>query len=292
MQIQEFFDRDTWTLTYLVYDEATKDAVLIDPVWDYDPASSQISSSSVNEVMEAILAKNLILHMILETHAHADHLTAAFPLKKKFPNVKVAISDRITKVQTTFKKIYHFSEWFKTDGSQFDLLMRDHEYYSAGSLRWKVIPTPGHTPACSSYLFERGLEASVVFTGDCLFMPDYGTGRCDFPEGDAATLFQSVAENLFSLPDSTRVYTGHDYMPGGRPLRFSSTIGEEKKSNIQLNATTKPNDFVAFRRERDATLAAPRLLFPSIQINVNGGSLPPAESNGGSYLKIPLRINH
>ncbi len=290
MKIQEFFDVDTWTLTYIVWDETTKDAIILDPVWNYDPAASRISNVSVNEVVNFIQSKQLYLHTILETHAHADHLTAAVPLKEHFPEAKLAISERVCQVQKTFKAIYNFTDWFKTDGSQFDLLLKDFETYSAGALRWKVLPTPGHTPACASYFFAATgpAESSAIFTGDALFMPDYGTGRCDFPDGDSGVLYDSITQNLYTLPDETRVYTGHDYRPGGRPLRFASTIGEEKKANIQLKTTTTRDDFIRFRNERDKTLAAPRLLLPSIQVNINGGHVPPTETNGAIFLKIPL----
>lgn len=283
MQIKTWFDKDTYTLTYCVYDDVTKDAVLIDSVWDYDPASGSIRLNSVNEVTEFIKNQNLNLHYILETHAHADHLTGAQPLKRNFPTAKVAIGAGIIEVQKVFKNVFNLGEHFTADGRQFDVLLNDGSETKAGSLTVRTIFTPGHTPACVSYLI-----GDAVFTGDALFMPDSGTGRCDFPSASAEKLFESI-QKLYNLPDSTRVFTGHDYQPNGRALRYESTIGEEKSSNIQLKNTTTKAEFVAFRTARDKTLSAPRLLFPSIQVNIDGGKLPPAESNGKSYLKMPLR---
>jgi len=282
MQIKTWFDEYTYTLTYCVYDSATKDAVLIDSVWDYDPASGAIRLDSVNEVTEFIKANQLKLHYILETHAHADHLTGAQPLKKAFPHAKVAIGARIVDVQKVFKKVFNLAEDFAVDGRQFDVLLSDDSETKAGSLTIKTIFTPGHTPACASYLI-----GDAVFTGDALFMPDSGTGRCDFPAGSSEQLFESV-QKLYKLPDTTRVFTGHDYQPNGRPLRYESTIGEEKRANIQLKGSTTKEEFVQFRTARDKTLAAPRLLLPSIQVNIDAGQLPTPESNGKSYLKMPL----
>jgi glyoxylase-like metal-dependent hydrolase (beta-lactamase superfamily II) len=282
MQIKTWFDKYTYTLTYCVYDSATKDAVLIDSVWDYDPASGAIRLDSVNEVTEFIKSNQLKLHYILETHAHADHLTGAQPLKKNFPQAKVAMGARIIDVQKVFKKVFNLTEDFAVDGRQFDVLLADNSETKAGSLTIKTIFTPGHTPACASYVI-----GDAVFTGDALFMPDSGTGRCDFPAGSSEQLFESV-QKLYSLPDTTRVFTGHDYQPNGRPLRYESTIGEEKRANIQLKGTTTKEEFISFRTARDKTLAAPRLLLPSIQVNIDAGQLPTPESNGKSYLKMPL----
>ena len=225
----------------------------------------------------------LKLHYILETHAHADHLTGAQPLKALFPGAKVAIGARITEVQNVFKQIFNFGDQFATDGRQFDVLLQDGSETKAGSLTFKTIYTPGHTPACASYLI-----GDAVFTGDALFMPDSGTGRCDFPAGSAEVLFESISK-LYKLPDSTRFFTGHDYQPNGRELRFESTIGESKRSNIQLTGTTSKADYVSFRTARDKTLSAPRLLLPSIQVNADAGHLPAAESNGKRYLKMPIK---
>lgn len=282
--VKEFFDKATWTLTYVVYDQQSKDAVIIDPVWDYDPAASRMSTESVDVVMDFINREKLQVHYILETHAHADHVTGSQVLKKKIPGSKVGIGAKITDVQTVFKNVFNLNPDFPTDGSQFDILLNEKEDLKAGSLTIKTIYTPGHTPACGSYLI-----GDALFSGDALFMPDYGTGRCDFPAGSANDLYTSVHEKLYKLPDSTRVFVGHDYLPNGRQVAFETTIGESKAQNIQLKAETTREEFVDFRNARDKKLAAPRLLLPSVQINIDAGCLPPVENNGSRYLKIPIR---
>jgi glyoxylase-like metal-dependent hydrolase (beta-lactamase superfamily II) len=284
MKIEPFFDEATSTITYVVSDENTRDAVIIDPVMDYDPASSSYSYESVNEVLDYVKKNELKVHFILETHAHADHLSGSQELKSRLPGSKVAIGADITKVQKTFKQVFNLSDDFKTDGSQFDTLVHDGETLKAGQLEFKALHTPGHTEACYSYLIE-----DAVFTGDALFMPDFGVARCDFPKGSAETLYDSVTEKLYTLPDDTRVFTAHDYQPEGRELKFESTIGESKRSNIHINAETNKEDFVKFRTERDKTLAAPKLLLPSVQVNADGGHFPKPEDNKVSYLKIPVR---
>jgi glyoxylase-like metal-dependent hydrolase (beta-lactamase superfamily II) len=225
--------------------------------------------------------------LILETHAHADHLTGSQQLKKIFPEAKVGIGQEIDKVQSVFKSVFNLSADFPTDGRQFDLLISDGQRFSAGSLEFEAIHTPGHTEACYSYKIE-----DAVFTGDALFMPDSGVARCDFPNGSAENLYDSIQSKLYTLPDSTRIFTAHDYQPNGRELRYESTIGESKKSNIHLKADTSKEDFVNFRTGRDKTLAAPKLLLPSIQVNIDGGKLPQPESNDVSYLKLPVRVKH
>lgn len=282
--VKAFFDKSTWTLTYVVFDPATKDAVILDPVWDYDQASSKMSTNSADQVLEFVKKNNLAVHYILETHAHADHVSGSQVLKKQLSGAKIGIGARITDVQKVFKKVFDLDADFKTDGSQFDLLLEEGSKLNAGSLIVETIYTPGHTPACSSYVIGE-----AVFTGDALFMPDYGTGRCDFPEGSAEDLYTSVHEKLYKLPDHFKVFVGHDYQPNGRPLAFESTIGEEKRKNIQLNAETAKEQFVQFRNTRDKTLAAPRLLLPSVQVNIDAGMLPKAKENGLRYLKIPIK---
>ncbi|GAB4014527.1 MAG: MBL fold metallo-hydrolase [Bdellovibrio sp.] len=283
MKIQHFFDPDTFTLTYVVWDEKTKDAVIIDPVLDYNPNSGKFSHKTADMHLDFIMKNDLKVHLILETHAHADHLSSSVYLKEKLPGSKVAIGANIKLVQEVFKGVFNMKS-LKVDGSQFDLLLEDNQEVTAGSLKFKVLYTPGHTPACVSYLF-----GDCVFTGDALFMPDYGTGRCDFPKGSAEDLYDSVTKRLYTLPDSTKVYVGHDYMPNGREMKFQTTIAESKKSNIRLPANLSREDFVKFRKERDATLEAPRLLLPSIQVNIDAGHLPEAEENGMRYLKLPIR---
>lgn len=284
MQLHTYFDSATNTLTYIVWDEKTRDTVIIDPVLDYDPASSQVSINSVKQLVDFIRQNDLRPLMVLETHAHADHLSGAQILKRHFPHIRVAIGNNIIRVQKTFKSIYNLPADFPTDGGQFDFLIQDNQTFDVGSLTIRALSTPGHTPACMSYVI-----GDAVFTGDALFMPDYGSGRCDFPNGDARQLYHSITQKLFKLPDSTRVFVGHDYQPNGRELRFESTIGEEKRQNKHLATTIGEEEFVKFRTERDRTLNAPRLLLPSIQVNINAGHLPRPEGNGISYLKIPIR---
>jgi glyoxylase-like metal-dependent hydrolase (beta-lactamase superfamily II) len=284
LRIKDFFDPATYTLTYVVYDEATRDAIIIDPVLDYDPAASKVSYQSVDKLSQYVDGNHLKIHYILETHAHADHLSGSQPLKKKYPNAKVAIGARIREVQKLFKGVFNLPEDFKVDGSQFDKLLEDGETISAGTINIKTIYTPGHTPACASYLIDDS-----IFTGDALFMPDHGTGRCDFPAGSASDLFDSISGRIYKLPDHTRVFVGHDYQMGRKDVLFQSTIGEEKRENIQLRGDTSKEDFVAARNKRDKILAAPRLLLPSVQVNIDGGHLPPEEKNGARYLKIPIR---
>lgn len=282
MIIEHFFDPTTFTLTYVVYDPKTRDAVVIDPVLDYDVLSSQTSTSSVARIEAFLKEKELRLHYVLETHAHADHLSGSQYLKRRF-GAKVAIGARIVDVQKVFAGVFDMSAEVPTDGSQFDHLLADGEKVTAGSLALEVLSTPGHTPACVSYRF-----GDAVFTGDALFIEDYGTGRCDFPRGSADDLYTSVHDRLYALPDATRVFVGHDYQPNGRPLRFETTIGASKEANIQLRATTEREEFVRRRSERDAKLSAPRLLFPSVQVNVDAGRLPRPHANGVRYLTVPL----
>jgi glyoxylase-like metal-dependent hydrolase (beta-lactamase superfamily II) len=284
MEIKEFFDPPTFTLTYVVFDPQSRDAVVIDPVLDYDPAGSQTGTSSIEAVAAYLRGRELKLHAVLETHAHADHLSGSQYLKVRF-GAKVVIGERIREVQETFKGLFDLPVDFPTDGRQFDKLLADGEVLQAGTLRIEAIATPGHTPACVTYRI-----GDAVFTGDALFMEDYGTGRCDFPRGSAADLYRSIHDRLYALPDDTRVFVGHDYQPGGRPLRFETTIGRSKRENIHLRHDTSEADFVRFRKTRDATLAAPRLLFPSVQVNVNAGVLPAPHKNGIRYLSMPLNL--
>ena len=284
MQIKAFYDEATHTLTYVVWDEASRDAVVIDPVLDYDPLGSQTSTESADEVADFLSDQKLQLRAILETHAHADHLSGSQILKHRF-GAPVVIGKAITKVQETFKGIFQLGDDFATDGSQFDKLIEDGEKWRAGSLTVEAIATPGHTPACMTYKID-----DAIFTGDALFMHDYGTGRTDFPKGSSRDLYQSVHERLYALPDDTRVFVGHDYQPGQRDMRYETTIGKSKRCNPQLSAETTEHDFVQMRDARNSELAAPRLLFQSVQVNVNAGRLPGAGPNGVRYLKLPLNL--
>lgn len=280
--VKEFFDENTWTLTFVVYDPTTKDAMIIDPVLDYDPVSSKISFDSNEKVIHFIQKNNLKTHFILETHAHADHISGSQDLKAKLPGTKIGIGAKINEVQKVFKPVFNLNNGFKTDGSQFDLLLTEEKEIHAGSLTLKTIFTPGHTPACSTFIV-----GDAVFTGDALFMPDYGTGRCDFPAGSATQLYDSIHKKIYALPDDYRVFVGHDYLPNGRKLEFQSTIKEEKLKNIHLKFETQKDKFVHFREGRDKTLQAPKLLFQSVQCNIDAGHLP-KEENGKFYFKIPV----
>lgn len=286
MQIETFYDPATSTLTYVVFDPSSKDAVVIDPVLDYDPLSSSTATGSL-EALETFLREHeLRPHYVLETHAHADHLSGSQYLKRRF-GAKIGIGARIREVQNVFRDVFDLPEEFRTDGSQFDQLFEDGERVVAGTLTFEVIATPGHTPACVTYKF-----ADAVFTGDALFMEDAGTGRCDFPSGSADALYTSVHDRLYTLPDSTRVFVGHDYQPNGRKLRYATTIGTSKRKNVQLCESTSRAEFVKLRTARDATLAAPRLLYPSVQVNVDAGSLPKPHANGRRYLSVPLNLKN
>jgi glyoxylase-like metal-dependent hydrolase (beta-lactamase superfamily II) len=282
MNVRHFYDPQTFTLTYVAYDETSRDAVLIDPVLDYEPGASKVSTTSIDAVLDFVRSEGLKVHFALETHAHADHLSSARVLRKRL-GAKTAIGHRITEVQRIFRDFFDLDD-LEADGSQFDRLLRDGETFAAGTLRIEVLATPGHTPACVSYRI-----GDAVFTGDALFVEDYGTGRTDFPGGSADDLYTSVHERLYALPDETRVFVGHDYLPGGRALRFETTIGASKRANIHLRSETSRESFVALRRSRDATLAAPRLLLPSVQVNIAGGRMPKKHANGRRYLAIPIQ---
>ena len=283
--VKEFFDEATSTLSYVVWDQETRDALVIDPVLGYDPASSKINEQGAHQIIDFIGSQNLNMHFSLETHAHADHLSGAQIIKREFPDVKIAIGKGIKKVQEVFKELYNLSPEFKTDGSQFDRLLDEGDLLNAGSIKVKIIATPGHTPACLSYLID-----DFLFSGDAIFMPDSGTGRCDFPAASAEDLYKSIHDKIYNLPDQIKIFVGHDYQPQKRPLRFISSVAEEKTGNIQLTAKTTRQEFVHFRNERDRTLSAPRLLWPAIQININAGHVPSSEGNGRSYLKIPIHV--
>ncbi len=283
MKVESFFDKNTFTVTYVVYDEQTRDAVVIDSVLDFDSHSGAITNESYLKVKNFLIESKLTLKNILETHAHADHLTAAPLFKKDFPNAGLVIGKAITLVQETFGPVFNLVD-LDIDGSQFDVLLEDGSVLNAGSIKIEAISTPGHTPACMTYKIDN-----MIFTGDAIFMPDMGTGRCDFPKGSAVDLYNSI-QKLYKLNDDTIVYVGHDYAPNGREYSWKTTIKELKEKNIQLKSSTSKEEFVEFRTKRDATLAAPKLLLPSIQVNIDAGHLPKSESNDKIYMKIPLNI--
>ena len=281
--VQGFFDPATHTVTYLVSDPATGTAAIIDPVLDYDPATARTSTRSVDQVMKALRDAGLTLGLVLETHAHADHLTAADHLRVT-EEVEIGIGDQITRVQSTFAPLFGASD-VTPDGHAFDHLYGDGHVFSLGTLGVEVIQTPGHTPACVSYRI-----GDAVFTGDTLFMPDYGTARTDFPGGDARTLYRSI-QKLLALPGDTRIFVGHDYLPSGRSdYRFETTVDEQRTGNIHVGGGATEDAFVEMREARDATLNAPALILPSLQVNIRAGGLPPPDLDGHRYLRMPLNV--
>jgi len=284
MEIKAFFHEASFTLTYLVWDPSTKDAVVIDPVLDLDLLTWNVTTDAVDEVAAFVAERELKVHWVLDTHVHADHLTGMAVLKEKL-GAPTAIGANITTVQDLFGGIFNVTAEVPADGRQFDKLVEDGEVMTAGSLAVEAIATPGHTPNCMTYKI-----GDAVFTGDALFMPDYGTGRCDFPRGSAEDLYDSITQKLYTLPGETRVFTGHDYMPNGRELKYESTIEEQRNGNIQLRATTTREDYVAFRTARDKTLKPPRFILPSLQVNIRAGDLPKAEDNDRVYFKMPIGV--
>ncbi|MBS0333694.1 MAG: MBL fold metallo-hydrolase [Proteobacteria bacterium] len=281
-EVRAFFDEATFTVSYLVRDPASKASAIIDSVWDYDPAAGRTGHASADAIAQVVRAEGLEVQWQLETHAHADHLSAAAYLKDVVGG-RIAIGADITKVQEVFGKLFNAGPEFARDGRQFDHLFRDGERFRIGALEAIALHTPGHTPACMSFVI-----GDAAFVGDTLFMPDYGTARCDFPGGDAATLYRSI-RRLLSLPEATRVFLCHDYKAPGRDrFAWETTVGEERSANVHIHAGVEEAQFVAMRQSRDRQLAPPRLILPSIQVNMRAGRLPPAEDNGVSYLKIPL----
>ncbi|EIJ47502.1 metallo-beta-lactamase [Herbaspirillum sp. GW103] len=285
LHIEGHFDPATSTVSYLVLDRATRQCALLDSVLDYDPKSGRTSTSSADHLIRRVQELDASVQWILETHAHADHLSAAPYLKRKLGG-RIAIGEHIRQVQDVFGALFNAGSEFAHDGSQFDHLFADGEHFQIGTLQARVMHTPGHTPACITYVVEEG-DQIAAFVGDTLFMPDYGTARCDFPGGNARTLFHSI-NKVLSLPPHTRIYLCHDYQPNGRQLQFVTTVAEERSNNIHVRDGISEEEFVAMRSARDATLAMPVLLLPSVQVNMRAGQLPPAEANGVRYLKIPL----
>lgn len=279
--VQPFFDPATWTVTYVVHQEARSECAIIDSVLDYDPKSGRTSTASVDRVIAFVRERALRVEWILETHAHADHLSAA-PYLKRHLGGRIGIGQNIRGVQAVFKQLFNLEPGFQPDGSQFDHLFEDGETFSVGGLTGKAIHVPGHTPADMAYQFE-----DAVFVGDTLFMPDVGTARCDFPGGNAHELFHSIRK-LLDLPGETRLFMCHDYPPEGRGPAWETTVRDERNRNIHLHDGVTEAQFVAMRQARDATLAMPTLILPSVQVNIRAGELPPPEENGVRYLKIPL----
>lgn len=280
--VTAFFDPDTSTYSYVVRDPASQACVIIDSVLDYDPASGRTKTVGAERIVEFVREQQLKVEFLLETHVHADHLSAAPYLQQQLGG-QLAIGAKITTVQQVFAQIFNAEAEFAKDGSQFDRLLHEGDILTFGGMSIEVLHTPGHTPACLSYVI-----GDAVFVGDTLFMPDYGTARCDFPGGDAHTLYKSI-QRLFELPDNTRMFLCHDYKAPGRDEHCNeTTVAEQRQNNIHVRQGVTEDEFVLMRTERDATLSMPTLILPSVQVNMRAGELPPAEENGVRYLKIPL----
>lgn len=280
-EVAAFFDQATATVTYVVADPASRACAVIDPVLDYDARAGRITTAGADRIAAFVRERDLRVTWVLDTHVHADHLSAASTLREMTGGL-TGIGARVGAVQEIFREYYNLGPDFPVDGSQFDHLFADGEQLSIGGLAGRALHVPGHTPACSAYLI-----GDALFTGDTLLMPDFGTARCDFPGGDAATLFTSV-RRLLTLPAETRVFVGHDYGPGGRAIAWETTIAAQKAGNIHVRDGISEESFVELRTRRDATLDLPNLMLPAVQVNIRAGRLPPPEGNGASYLKIPL----
>ena len=281
-EVTGFFDQPTNTVSYVVADPATRKCALVDSVLDYDPASGHTDKHSADQMIQFVRERGLEVEWLLETHVHADHLSAA-PYLKQQVGGRLAIGRNITVVQDVFGKIFNAGTEFQRDGSQFDHLFADGDEFMLGSIPARAMHTPGHTPACMTYVI-----GDAAFVGDTLFMPDFGTARCDFPGGDARQLYRSI-RRIFALPDETRLFMCHDYKaPGRDEYRWETTVGEEKRHNVHVHEGVTEDDFVAMRTARDKTLGMPRLILPSVQVNMRAGQMPPPEENGQRYLKIPV----
>ncbi|MCD5992129.1 MBL fold metallo-hydrolase [Pseudomonas sp. CDFA 602] len=287
LYVEALFDHATWTISYLVLDLATRQCALIDSVLDYDPKSGRTRTESADRMIERVRDLQASVQWILETHVHADHMSAAAYLKRKLGG-RIAIGSHIRDVQETFGKLFNAPADFARNGSQFDVLLEDDASFNIGTLQAKALHTPGHTPACMSYVIELG-EEQVAFVGDTLFMPDYGTARCDFPGADARTLYRSI-HRLLALPPQTLLFMCHDYLPDGRELKYMTTVAEQRADNIHVHDGISEAAFVEMREARDATLEMPVLMLPSVQVNMRCGHFPEPEEDGVSYLKIPLNV--
>ena len=285
LHVEAFYDEATSTISYLVLDRETNQCALIDSVLDYDPKSGRTCTASADRLVERVQALGAQVQWVLETHVHADHLSAAAYLKEKLGG-HTAIGAEIIRVQKTFGALFNAEPGFARDGSQLDVLLMDEEGFRIGNLHARALHTPGHTPACMSYLvMDAGEQA--LFVGDTLFMPDYGTARCDFPGADARTLYQSI-RRLLAFPDQTLLFMCHDYLPGGRDMQYVTTVAEQRANNIHIHQGIDEDSFVTMREARDKTLEMPVLILPSVQVNMRSGHFPEPEDNGVSYLKIPL----
>ena len=281
-EVTGFFDEATYTISYVVADPETKRCAIVDSLLDYDQASGRTTTTSADKLINFVRQNGLTCEWIIDTHVHADHLTAAPYIREQLGG-KTAIGDKIPVVQRVFGEIFNEGQSFHTDGSQFDHLFKPGESYRVGNIEARALATPGHTPACMTHLI-----GDAMFVGDTIFMSDFGTARCDFPGGDAGTLYDSI-QMLFDFPDETRMFLCHDYKaPGRDEYVWETTIGEQKRSNIHVKDGTSREDFIKMRTERDATLAMPNLILPSVQVNMRAGEMPPPEDNGIRYMKVPI----
>jgi len=281
MKVCHFFETATSTLSYLVYDTDSAVGVVIDPVRDFDPSNARTSWNSAEEIASVIAREGISLAYVIDTHAHADHMSGLPYFRERY-RAKTVTGSRVAQIQSTFREFYNLGAGLQCDGSQFDVLLDEGDTLEVGSLRLSALHTPGHTPAHMSWQID-----DAIFLGDTLFAPDYGSARCDFPGGSAAELYDSI-QRLYALADDTRLFLCHDYAPNPRPLRYVTTVAEHKRGNVQINQETSRDEFIEFRNSRDAELAAPKLILQSVQVNIRGGQLPPAESNATAYLNIPL----
>jgi len=282
-EVEGFHDRDTGTVTYLVIDPATQHAAVIDPVLDYDPKAGRTSTRSADAVIARVRERKVVVEWVLETHVHADHLSGIAYVKRAVGG-QSGIGNCLPLVQKAFKDVFTFERDFQADGSQFDHLFADDETFTLGTIGGRVLHTPGHTPACVSYVI-----GDTVFIGDTFFMPDSGTARCDFPGGDAATLYRSL-RRILALPPETRMFICHDYCPGGRQPAWETTVAEQRAHNIHVHDGVTEAEFVALRNARDKTLSMPVLIIPSVQVNIRAGELPPPAENGVRYLQVPVNV--
>ena len=279
--VESFFDAPTNTLSYVIRDPDSEHCAIVDSVLNLDYPSGTLSFDGANAIIAYVQAQELVVDWLLETHVHADHLSAAPYLQQQLGG-QIAIGAEITTVQQVFGQVFNAGDGFARDGSQFDVLISDGHEIAIGGLIGRALHTPGHTPACMTYVF-----GDAAFVGDTLFMPDYGTARCDFPGGDAATLYRSI-QRILELPDETRIFVCHDYMPNGRPMAFETSVADERAANIHVHEGVSEDDFVAMREARHATLDMPNLILPSLQVNMRAGHVPPPESGGQFFLKLPL----
>ena len=282
-KIKSFFDEETSTISYVVYDTTSKKCAVIDSVLDFDFSSGSIDYHNAEKIISYIEKMKLDLEWLIETHVHADHLSASPYIQKKLGG-KIGISEKISDIQNIFGKTFNAGTEFQRDGSQFDRLFKDNDEYKIGSIKCKVINTPGHTPACTAHVIGNS-----IFVGDTLFMPDLGSARADFPGGDARELYRSI-QKILSYPDDTLIFVCHDYPPTSRKVEWVTTVGEQKKNNIHVKTSIGEDEFVKVREARDKTLSMPKLIIPSIQVNMRAGNLPPAEDNGDVFIKVPINI--